>query len=366
MTDTDLAHAYRTQLAAKQDTLAALFADLAPPPLEVFDSPPQHYRMRAEFRIWHDGEDIAYAMFAPGQKPSAASLIRIDTFPAADRQIGERMPRLLAALKTAPRLRERLYQVEWLTTLSGETLLTLIYHKPLDDAWQAEAATLAATLDLVLIGRSRGQKRVLSRDYVTEALSVGGQTFRYRQTEASFSQPNARVCQKMLAWACDVAAPLGGDLLELYCGNGNFTLPLARHFRRVLATELSKTSVAAAQWAISANAADNVAIARLSAEEFTQAWRGERSFQRLREAGIVLADYDFSTVFVDPPRAGIDPATLDLLQQFDNIIYISCNPHTLRDNAAVLHGSHRIRRMALFDQFPFSHHIEAGLWLAKP
>ena len=169
----------------------------------------------------------------------------------------------------------------------------------------------------------------------------------------------------MLAWAGEVAAPLGGDLLELYCGNGNFTLPLAQYFRRVLATELSKTSVSAAQWSMAANGIDNIAIARLSAEEFTQAWRGEREFARLQQQGVVLADYAFSTVFVDPPRAGIDAATLALLQQFDNIIYISCNPHTLRNNAAQLVQTHDIRRMALFDQFPFTEHIEAGMYFAR-
>lgn len=69
----------------------------------------------------------------------------------------------------------------------------------------------------------------------------------------SFTQPNAAVCRKMLEWACRAAEGLGGDLLELYCGNGNFTLPLSRYFRQVLATEISKTSVSAAQWNIEAN-----------------------------------------------------------------------------------------------------------------
>ena len=256
-------------------------------------------------------------------------------------------------------------QVEFLTTLNGETLVTLVYHKKLDDAWEAAARAVAGRLDIALIGRSRGQKRVLSRDYVEEVLSVHGRRYRYRQVEAAFSQPNALVCQHMLAWACDVAAPLGGDLLELYCGNGNFTLPLAQSFDKVLATELSKTSVAAAHWNIETNGIANIALARLSAEEFTQAYCGERVFSRLREAGIVLADYRFSTVFVDPPRAGIDDASLALLQQFDNIIYISCNPDTLRQNAGLLLQTHRIGRAALFDQFPFTSHIEAGMWFQR-
>ncbi|TOJ95044.1 tRNA (uridine(54)-C5)-methyltransferase TrmA, partial [Vibrio parahaemolyticus] len=69
--------------------------------------------------------------------------------------------------------------------------------------------------------------------------------------------------------------------LELYCGNGNFSLALAQNFDRVLATELAKPSVVSAQYNIAANKIDNVQILRLSAEEFTQAIEGKREFRRL-------------------------------------------------------------------------------------
>ena len=200
---------------------------------------------------------------------------------------------------------------------------------------------------------------------MTEALTVNGKTFRYRQIEGSFTQPNAQVCQKMLTWACDAAQNLGKDLLELYCGNGNFTLPLSQHFNQVLATEVSKTSVNAAQWNIEANQITNLKIARLSAEEFTEAYTQNREFRRLQEQGIDLKNYDFSTIFVDPPRAGVDDETLKLVARFDNVLYISCNPETLRANLDTLCQTHTIERAALFDQFPFTHHIESGVWLKK-
>ena len=244
-------------------------------------------------------------------------------------------------------------------------LVGMIYHKQLCGQWQAAAARLQRELGIMIIGRSRGQKLVLAQDFVTERLHADGRDWLYRQYEGGFSQPNALVCQKMLDWACGAAAGLGGDLLELYCGNGNFTLPLARYFRRVLATELSKTSVQAAQWNIEANGVANIRLARLSAEEFTQAYQGVRRFRRLQEQGIELADYAFSTVFVDPPRAGIDDATLRLLQNFDNIIYVSCNPETLHANLTTLTQTHRIERAALFDQFPFTPHIESGVLLRR-
>ena len=357
--------AYQQQLADKKQYLQQLFQGLDFPEIEVFESPEQHYRMRAEFRIWHEGGEMFYAMFERGQKASGASLIRCDQFPAASESINALMPKLIEAASNHPELKNRWYSVEFLSTLSGEMLVTMIYHKKLNEAWQQAAQELAHNLGIHIIGRSRGQKIVLSQDFVTEALTVNGKTFRYRQIEGSFTQPNAQVCQKMLTWACDAAKNLGKDLLELYCGNGNFTLPLSQHFNQVLATEVSKTSVNAAQWNIEANQITNLKIARLSAEEFTEAYTQNREFRRLQEQGIDLKNYDFSTIFVDPPRAGVDDETLKLVARFDNVLYISCNPETLRANLDTLCQTHTIERAALFDQFPFTHHIESGVWLKK-
>ncbi|MDF7676042.1 tRNA (uridine(54)-C5)-methyltransferase TrmA [Neisseriaceae bacterium ESL0693] len=357
---------YQQQLLNKQNYLTELLADYAVPELAVFASEPEHYRMRAEFRFWREDDDCWYAMFEKNAGNSARKVIKLKTLPLAHQHITELMPVLLEHIQKNPVLESRLYQIEFLTTLTHDTLITLIYHRQLDDDWAEAARQLATVLGVQIIGRSRKQKWVLDRDYVLEKLCVHHEVFQYKQLEGGFTQPNARMCEKMLNWATDVAQAIGkGDLLELYCGNGNFTLPLSRHFDRVLATEVSKTSVQAARWNIDANQINNIAIARLSAEEFTQAYHGVRSFRRLDEAEIDLADYHFSTVFVDPPRAGIDLDTLKLLQQFDNIIYVSCNPVTLQQNLAVLNHSHAIKRAALFDQFPGTPHIESGVWLQR-
>ena len=131
----------------------------------------------------------------------------------------------------------------------------------------------------------------------------------------------------MLGWAKEVTQPFSGDLVELYCGNGNFTCVLADNFDRVLATEISKTSVNSAHVNFADNGVTNATIARMSSEEFTQALNKEREFRRLSH--VDLDSYNFSTILVDPPRAGLDAATEALVQRFDNIVYISCNPLTL-------------------------------------
>lgn len=355
---------YQQQLDAKTARITSQFAEYSPPALEVFASAEQNFRMRAEFRIWHTENDMFYAMFERNEDQQK-QVVRIDEFPIADQSINALMPKLLDALKADPALSKRLFEVHFLATLKGEILVSLVYRCPLDAAWETAAKALSEQLNIKIYGRSRGQKLILTDDYVVEELQVFDRTYKYKQIESSFTQPNAKVCQKMLEWACNAAQQSDKDLLELYCGNGNFTLPLSTRFKRVLATELAKSSVYAAQWNIEQNGIDNIQVARLSAEEFTQAYNGEREFRRLQEAGIDLAGYDFDTIFVDPPRAGIDDETLKLLQRFQRIIYISCNPDTLHDNLKTLAQTHKITRFALFDQFPYTHHVESGVLLEK-
>ncbi|MBJ9985169.1 tRNA (uridine(54)-C5)-methyltransferase TrmA [Acinetobacter sp. S40] len=358
-----MSQTYQQQLQSKIERITQQFAEFNAPTLEVFESPEQYFRMRAEFRIWHTDEDLFYAMFERAEDGKQKEVVRVDEFPIADISINELMPKLLQELKANPVLSQRIFEADFLASLSGEMLVTLIYHRKLDTEWETAAKSLAEKLNIKIMGRSRGQKVIIGDDYVVEQLNVHGRTFKYKQIESSFTQPNAHVCQKMLTWACDVIEESSQDLLELYCGNGNFTLPLSLHFRRVLATELAKSSVYAAQWNIEQNQIQNIQIARLSAEEFTQAYRGEREFRRLQEANINIQSYNFDTIFVDPPRAGIDDETLKLLTGFKRILYISCNPDTLYDNLKTLSKTHRIIRFALFDQFPFTHHVESGVLL---
>ena len=169
----------------------------------------------------------------------------------------------------------------------------------------------------------------------------------------------------MLSWAMAFGRECDGDLLELYCGAGNFSIPLATVFDNVVATEISKTSVNAAQFNLAENHIENCHIVRLSAEEFVQAKNKVREFRRLQEVKVNLDDFNFTTVLVDPPRAGLDDETLKMIAQYDNIIYISCNPETLAENLVSLTRTHEVTQSALFDQFPFTHHMEAGVILQR-
>ncbi|MAT93981.1 MAG: tRNA (uridine(54)-C5)-methyltransferase TrmA [Halioglobus sp.] len=359
---------YDILLRDKVAAVSALLAPFAPPAPQVFASTPSGYRMRAEFRVWHDGDALDYVMF---RREEPKTPVPIDSFPVAAGSIQALMPVLREYLRGEPLLRRKLFQVEFMATLHGELLLTLVYHRPLQEDWEAAAQALRAALapdfgDIALVGRSRRQKRVLGRDWISEELPIEGRQYRYRQYEQSFTQPNAAVNIHMIEWACARAADIrGGDLLELYCGNGNFTLPLSHHFDHVIATELSKRSAQAARENLADNGIGNVQLVRLSAEEVTQAMHGEREFRRLAALPQPLRDYALDTLFVDPPRAGLDEDTLRMAAAFEHILYISCNPVTLAQNLEHLDASHRVSSFALFDQFPYTEHMECGVLLQR-
>ena len=354
---------YPAALDAKLENFKSTLEGLSFPQVEVFDSAPSGFRMRAEFRIWHEHGSAYYAMNRAGEKRPYI----ISEFPIAGELIGQLMTPLLASINASATLSRKLFSLEFLTTLSGEALITLIYHRPVDEEWELAAKALETEHSIMVIGRSRKQKTLLTRDYVTETLNVDGLQYHYQQIESGFTQPNAKVNEKMLSWAsgcCKTVKEVkSGDLVELYCGNGNFTAVLAQHFRSVLATEISKISVRSAETNFTLNNVDNVTVVRMSSEEFTQALNNERPFRRLKE--IDLDSYNFSTIFVDPPRAGLDDGTLQLAQRFDNILYISCNPETLRANLDSLTETHEIVRCAIFDQFPWTHHLESGVLLKR-
>jgi len=357
---------YSLQLKEKEELSIEEFSPYFSGTLKVYPSPPEHYRMRAEFRVWHDQDDLYHIMFNKETKEK----YRVDSFPAASKLINRAMEVLIPHIKSSTLLRKKLFQIDYLSSLSNELVISLLYHKPLTNDWEEALNNLQKALkkegiDAHFIGRARKEKRIIGDDYVIEKLSVHNKEYYLKQVENSFTQPNAIVAQKMLEWVVKRTKDSTHDLLELYCGNGNFSIALSPNFKSVLATEVAKVSVNAAQWNIVKNNISNLKIVRLSAEEFTEALEGRREFKRLQQAEVTLTDYDFQTVLVDPPRAGIDEDALRSLQRYPKIVYISCNPKTLLENLKILTQTHTVTDMALFDQFPYTQHRELGIILER-
>lgn len=354
---------YKEQLEAKRKKLESLLAPFSDNALSVFESPDKHYRMRAEFRVWHDGADTYHIMFDQATKQK----YRVDQLPAASLLINQAMTRVIEYIKTVPSLRLKLFQLDYLSSTTNELVISMLYHKTLDEEWTSAATLLQTHLsdigEIKIIGRAKKQKEVIGGDFVNEAMTINNQRFTFKQIENSFTQPNAHINVEMIEWVIKHAQSQSDDLLELYCGAGNFSVPMSHYFRQVLATEISKTSVNAAQDNISENKVHNLTIARLSSEEFVEAYNKTRVFNRL--ANVDLSAYDFQTVLVDPPRAGLDEQTIALISRFTHIVYISCNPDTLVRDLTILNKTHAVEHRALFDQFPFTSHMESGVIMSK-
>ncbi len=349
---------YQGQLRTKVQEIETLFSPYFEGKIDIYESKEDHYRSRAEFKIYHDDEGSFYAM----NRLDKQGVVKIEKCSIVHESIDKVMQPLLSAIKEQD-MGHKLFGIDFLTSSSGEVLASLIYHKALDEQWSTKAKAIESKLGIYIIGRSRKQKIVLSQDYVTETLTIQSRLYHYVHIENSFTQPNALVNEKMVSWSLDQMEGIGGDLLELYCGAGNFTIPFASKFDRVLATEISKASIIAAKRNMEINGVSNIDFVRLSAEEFTQALDGERDFRRLE--GLNVADYHLKTLFVDPPRSGLGEEPCAFASRFQNLLYISCNPETLQRDLELLSKTHTVKAMALFDQFPYTHHLEMGVKLIR-
>lgn len=349
---------YEEQLEQKLSGVKELFASIYQGGYDIARSKESHYRARSEFKLWHVGDDITYAM----NRLDKEGVVTISECPMVNESITALMPRLIEGIK-AKKMDFKLFNIDFLSSCKDEIVVSLIYHRQLDDAWNSLARELSEELNIHIIGRSRKQKVVIGQDYVTEALKFDGKEYRFKQIENSFTQPNPGVNEQMVSWALQQAEGSSGDLLELYCGAGNFTIPFATVFDKVLATEISKSSISAAKENMRLNDTHNIEFVRMSSEEFTEALDGVREFRRMKD--VKIEDYRLQTLFVDPPRSGLDDKSRTFCRRFEHLIYISCNPETLKRDLEDLQDEFEIVQMAAFDQFPYTPHLEMGAVLKK-
>lgn len=163
-----------------------------------------------------------------------------------------------------------------------------------------------------------------------------------------FVQVNAPVNEAMIAQALDWLAPQPHErVLDLFCGLGNFTLPLARQVHEVVAVEGVQVMVE--------RAAQNAVANGLPNAHFFQADLSNSL------ADAPWAAQGFSAVLLDPPRDGALQAVERLAKLgAKRVLYVSCNPATLaRDTAVLVQQGYRLKRAGILDMFPQTAHVEA-------
>jgi 23S rRNA (uracil1939-C5)-methyltransferase len=164
-----------------------------------------------------------------------------------------------------------------------------------------------------------------------------------------FIQVNAGLNQKMIAEALELLDAKPGDrVLDLFCGLGNFTLPLARSVREVVGVEGDAGLVQRAR----ENAAHNgLANAQFHAADLAQDLRSQ---PWMREG--------FDRLLLDPPRSGADVVLKQLpLKGLQRIVYVSCHPASLARDAGYLVNERgwKLRAAGVMDMFPHTAHVES-------
>ncbi len=179
----------------------------------------------------------------------------------------------------------------------------------------------------------------------TDEISFDANGEKYLHDATSFFQGNPFLIEQLIEAAVKGAS--GETALDLYCGVGLFTLPLARNFQKVIGVEGYEKAVDFAE--------KNVEQARLSNVTFQRENVGEW----LKDNAGKLKNLDF--VLLDPPRAGTEKETIESLLQINpkRISYVSCEPSTLaRDLKILTESGYSIDSITAFDLFPQTHHVE--------
>ena len=166
----------------------------------------------------------------------------------------------------------------------------------------------------------------------------------YSFSADTFFQVNYDLLESLIEAAIGDAQ--GQHAIDLYCGVGLFTLPLARKFEHVTGVESHAHSVEFARRNVAEAKLENVEIALLGVADWV---KHARSFEVL----------DF--LLLDPPRAGCENAVIQGIQDLRprRIAYVSCDPATLaRDLKKLIADDYVLDSVAAFDMFPQTHHVE--------
>ncbi len=309
----------------------------------IFLSPASGYRARCEFGI----SKSSYTMIEDGKK------IYMDESKIPHHSIQKIMPKLLKYINKSSILKSKLFQINFRSS-GSDILATMIYHKKLKDEWSIEAKVIQAKFkNLSIIGRSKNQKIINDKDNLKIICKYKNSSFEILQNDVVFFQPNFYLYSMMISFITDYLKD-SKDLLEVYCGCGGFTLPLASKFNKVFATENNRHAVRLLIESIKLNGVANIETARLSDNETALALSNKRIYRRLKN--IDLTSYNFSHILVDPPRAGLSIETINLSSQFKNMIYISCNPETFFRDLKIM--KREVKSIGLFDQFSNTDHLE--------
>jgi 23S rRNA (uracil1939-C5)-methyltransferase len=339
------------QIRAKERNLIenlARIGHVAPetvlPPLQA---EPWGYRRRGRLSVRHvEKKGRTLVGF---RELDARFVAELATCPVAHPVIGTRIA-MLAALVDSLDARREIPQIEFAV---GDEVACLVFRTLVELAGddRARLAEFARREGLAVLLQPGGTDSVtpLEPAVVDLSFSLPRHGVRLAFEPLDFIQVNAAINEAMIDHAIDLLAPRATDrVLDLFCGLGNFTLPVARRVAAVAGVEGEATLIARARANAERNGLGNVA--------FHQA----NLFEDQKQASWAREHWDL--VLLDPPRAGAEAAVEWLPQRgVRRLVYVSCHPASLaRDAGALVHRhGYRLRSASVMDMFPHTGHVES-------
>ncbi|MEO3990666.1 23S rRNA (uracil(1939)-C(5))-methyltransferase RlmD [Pseudocitrobacter cyperus] len=308
---------------------------------EVISAQPWGYRRRARLSLNYQPKTQQLQM---GFRQSGANdIVDVVQCPVLVPALGVLLVPLRECLNTLQSKRS-LGHIE-LVSADNCSLMVLRHTAPLSaqDKEKLERFSHSFGLSLYLAPESEILERVIG-----EAPWYSSDGLRLTFSPRDFIQVNDGVNQKMVATALAWLDVQPDDrVLDLFCGMGNFTLPLAKRAASVIGVEGVPALVAKGQENAAFNQLQNVTFFHENLEEDVtrQSW----------------AKHGFDKILLDPARAGAPGVMQHILKLSPaRIVYVSCNPATLaRDSEALLSAGYQIQRMAMLDMFPHTGHLES-------
>jgi len=339
------------QIHAKQEVLLdnlAHIGDVEPaavlPPLT---GPVWGYRGKARLGV----KDVARkGKVVVGFRERRASLIAdLARCEVLHPSVGERIAEL-AALVGELEARARIPQIE-VAVSERVTALVVRHLDPLGEGDLQRLREYARGSGLHVYLQGGGPESVLALEPADSVLSyhLPEQQVEIRFLPNDFTQVNSVINRQMVARVLELLALEANDsVLDLFCGLGNFTLPMARFAGRVTGVEGVAGLVQRARDNAALNGLVNVdfQVADLAADQRNSAWAG----------GV------YNKVLLDPPRSGAAEA-IDTLGNIaaERIVYVSCHPGSLaRDAGRLVHEKgYRLLAAGVMDMFPHTAHVES-------
>ncbi|PMJ90062.1 23S rRNA (uracil(1939)-C(5))-methyltransferase RlmD [Vibrio sp. 10N.261.55.A7] len=299
------------------------------------------YRRRARISLFVD-KKTRQLQFGFRKKQSK-QIVNIDHCDVLEPSLSALLPELKSLLSSFKNP-ESLGHIELVKANNG-IILVLRHLKPLAEKDRNALVTLAEQHLATLYLMPSNDKLERIRGEVAE-YQEAGVTLSFMPNH--FIQVNQDVNQKMITQALDWLGISGQDrVLDLFCGLGNFSLPMAKRANSVVGVEGVDEMVVQASQNAQSNDLDNARFYQANLEEdlVTQPWAKEK----------------FDKVLLDPARAGAS-GIVDQISQFGakSVVYVSCNPATLaRDSQSLLEQGYQLKKLGMLDMFPHSSHLES-------